>query len=148
MSITVRPNGSPEYPVYAAGGWQALWNTDQLKSIRGKGRVFLITQSGLEDPVLQPLLEAGLSEVFPEGVNDRHIIRIGQGEHNKHLNTIGPIYNHLIDCGIDRRSTLLALGGGVVGDLTGFVAATILRGVRFVQLPTTLLAAVDSSVGG
>lgn len=70
------------------------------------------------------------------------------GEKNKNLNTVQQVYEHLIKHNFDRKSFLVALGGGVVGDLTGFTAATYLRGIDFVQIPTTLLAQVDSSVGG
>lgn len=70
------------------------------------------------------------------------------GEASKSLETAGRLYDWLIHVGTERRDLILALGGGVVGDVAGFVAATFLRGVRFVQLPTSLLAQVDSSVGG
>ena len=70
------------------------------------------------------------------------------GEQSKNLDTVKNIYTYLIQNKFDRKDLLLALGGGVVGDTTGFVAATYLRGVDFVQIPTTLLAQVDSSIGG
>lgn len=70
------------------------------------------------------------------------------GEQNKNTDTIGEIYKVLIDAHFDRNDVLIALGGGVVGDMTGFAAATYLRGVRFIQCPTSLLAMVDSSIGG
>ena len=70
------------------------------------------------------------------------------GEGSKSLQTAGDLYTVLLQRGIDRKSMVVALGGGVVGDLAGFVAATILRGIAFLQVPTTLLAQVDSSVGG
>lgn len=70
------------------------------------------------------------------------------GEKSKNLDTVKEIYEFLIQNKFERKDMLLALGGGVVGDITGFVAATYLRGVDFVQIPTTLLAQVDSSVGG
>jgi 3-dehydroquinate synthase len=70
------------------------------------------------------------------------------GEKSKNLDTVKDIYTFLIENKFERKDMLLALGGGVVGDITGFVAATYLRGVDFVQIPTTLLAQVDSSVGG
>ena len=69
-------------------------------------------------------------------------------ESNKHISKVRNVYNSLIKNGADRKSVLLALGGGVVGDFSGFIAASFLRGIRFVQVPTTLLACVDSSVGG
>ena len=70
------------------------------------------------------------------------------GEENKTLDTVGNLYKTLIEHTFDRGDILFALGGGVVGDLTGYTAATYLRGIDFVQLPTTLLSQVDSSVGG
>lgn len=70
------------------------------------------------------------------------------GEENKTLNTVREIYRHLIEEKFDRKDLLIALGGGVVGDITGFAAATYLRGVDFIQIPTTLIAQSDSSIGG
>ena len=70
------------------------------------------------------------------------------GERNKHLGTVSEIYDTLIYNKFDRKDILLALGGGVVGDICGFAAATYLRGIDFVQIPTTLLSQVDSSIGG
>ena len=73
---------------------------------------------------------------------------IEPGEQSKNLSTIYEIYELLINEKFDRKSLLIALGGGVVGDLTGFCAATYLRGIDFIQIPTSLLALVDSSIGG
>jgi 3-dehydroquinate synthase len=70
------------------------------------------------------------------------------GESSKHLETVYSLYEHLIQCNFDRKDLLIALGGGVVGDLTGYGAATYLRGINFIQMPTSLLAMVDSSIGG
>jgi 3-dehydroquinate synthase len=75
-------------------------------------------------------------------------IEIPDGEQYKNLDWANAIYTALLTNAFDRKSALVALGGGVIGDLTGFVAATFMRGVPFVQVPTTLLAMVDSSVGG
>ncbi len=76
------------------------------------------------------------------------LIKILAGEKYKTLKSADDIYKKLLKNGFDRKSALVALGGGVIGDLTGFAAATFMRGVPFVQIPTTLLAMVDSSVGG
>lgn len=73
---------------------------------------------------------------------------IPSGESHKHLNSISQIYDLALENHLERNSTFLALGGGVIGDMTGFAAATYLRGVNFVQVPTTLLAMVDASIGG
>lgn len=76
------------------------------------------------------------------------VATIPAGEDHKTLEDLAPVYGTLLTAKIERSTPILALGGGVIGDMTGFVAATILRGVPFVQVPTTLLAMVDASVGG
>lgn len=77
-----------------------------------------------------------------------HICDIPDGEAYKNSATLNLIYTFLLEHQIDRRAVIIALGGGVVGDISGFAAASYMRGIRFVQVPTTLLAQVDSSVGG
>ena len=94
------------------------------------------TVSGRGKNVLSPLFETVTAFVFPAG------------EASKNLDTVKDLYTHLIENHFERKDILFALGGGVVGDLTGYAAATYLRGIDFIQLPTTLLAQVDSSVGG
>lgn len=76
------------------------------------------------------------------------VLFVPSGERHKRLCTVERLLEELASAGADRGSVLLALGGGVIGDVTGFVAAVYMRGIRYVQLPTTLLAQVDSSVGG
>jgi 3-dehydroquinate synthase len=83
-----------------------------------------------------------------EGTITEEPILIPDGERFKHLATVGRIYDALIRAGADRASAIVALGGGVTGDVAGFAAATYLRGIPVVQVPTTLLAQVDSAVGG
>ena len=75
-------------------------------------------------------------------------IEVPEGEASKSLKQVEFIYDRMLEMHCDRKSALIALGGGVVGDLTGFIAATYQRGISFIQIPTTLLAQVDSSVGG
>jgi 3-dehydroquinate synthase len=111
---------------------------------RGVGRrVFLVSNPTVFElygnEIQQALQERGF-QVTP--------LFIPEGERYKNLQTVENIYTYLIAQKADRQSTLLALGGGVTGDVVGFVAATFLRGIRYVQLPTTLLGQVDSSVGG
>lgn len=86
-------------------------------------------------------------EAIGDAIEDEPIL-IADGERFKNLQTVGRIYDALIRLNADRATTLIALGGGVVGDVAGFAAATYLRGVPVVQVPTTLLAQVDSAVGG
>ncbi|WP_408954665.1 3-dehydroquinate synthase [Natroniella sp. ANB-PHB2] len=76
------------------------------------------------------------------------VAKIGDGEEYKSLETAQQLYDEVVTAGLDRTSSILALGGGVVGDIAGFIAATYMRGINFIQVPTTLLAQVDSSVGG
>lgn len=77
-----------------------------------------------------------------------HILTMGEGEENKSLATVERLYDELLERKFERSSTVVALGGGVVGDTAGFVAATLMRGVNLVQVPTTILAQVDASIGG
>ncbi len=90
-------------------------------------------------PLCDSLGEAGIAH---------HTVLLPPGEETKDLDHFGRLAEEILAVGIERWTMLLALGGGVVGDLTGFAAATLLRGIDFVQIPTTLLAQVDSSVGG
>jgi len=82
------------------------------------------------------------------GLEDFQLIRIAAGEQHKNIETCQLIWRQMMACGLDRRSLLLNLGGGVIGDMGGFCAATFKRGMDFVQAPTTLLSQVDASVGG
>ncbi|NOL48741.1 3-dehydroquinate synthase [Pelistega europaea] len=77
-----------------------------------------------------------------------HVLELPDGEAFKNLETLNTIYTFLLSKGVDRKSVIVALGGGVIGDISGYAAATYMRGIRFIQVPTTLLAQVDSSVGG
>jgi len=76
------------------------------------------------------------------------VITIPAGDDHKNSETLATIYDRMFELGLDRSSLVIALGGGVVGDIAGYAAATFMRGIRYVQVPTTLLADVDSSVGG
>ena len=104
-------------------------------------RALVVTNETVAPLYLERAL-AGLGNVPSE-----HVI-LPDGEAHKRLETLEPVWEALLSGGFDRGCTLVALGGGVVGDMAGFAAASYQRGVDFVQLPTTLLAQVDSSVGG
>lgn len=90
-------------------------------------------------------LDAALA---PHASIPRHVVQIPPGEAHKNIETVTRIWDEALANGVDRKTLVVAFGGGVVGDLAGFAAATLLRGVRCVQIPTTLLSMVDSSVGG
>ena len=95
-----------------------------------------------------PLYAATLRKVLAARFRDVRVIELPDGEIHKDWPTLNLIFDALLAHGSDRKTVLFALGGGVVGDMTGFAAASYMRGVPFVQVPTTLLAQVDSSVGG
>jgi 3-dehydroquinate synthase len=106
-------------------------------------RVIVVT-----DDTVAPLYGARLAASFKKAGVDAQMVVVPAGENSKKFERFGVLMNELLDRRPDRKTTLVALGGGVVGDLTGFAAAVLLRGVDFIQVPTTLLAQVDSSVGG
>lgn len=102
----------------------------------------------VSDDTVAPLYGARLAASFDKAGIKAATVTVPAGESSKEFASFGRLMNELLDHRPDRRTTLVALGGGVVGDLTGFAAAVLLRGVDFIQVPTTLLAQVDSSVGG
>lgn len=131
--------GERSYPIHIGSGLLAepRWLREHIR-----GRQVLVVSNEVVAPLyLDPVLSA------LDGLQVESII-LPDGEAHKTLDTIGLIYDRLLERRHNRTTTLLALGGGVVGDMTGFAAATYQRGVDFVQIPTTLLAQVDSSVGG
>lgn len=102
----------------------------------------------ISNPTVSALHYQRLQQSLIESGFEVHLIEVPDGEEYKTLATLNDIYNQLLTRRFDRHTALIALGGGVIGDLVGFAAATFLRGVPFIQVPTTLLAQVDSSVGG
>lgn len=100
------------------------------------------------DTNVGPLYAKQVQQLLAEAGLEAAVAQIPAGESSKTLTTANELFTRAIELGLDRKSPIFALGGGVVGDLAGFVAATYMRGVPFVQLPTSLLAQVDSSVGG
>jgi 3-dehydroquinate synthase len=130
--------GDRSYPIYIGSG--ELQSADLNAHIVGQ-KVLIVTNETVA-PLYLERLEQQLS--------DRHIdsVILADGEQHKNLDTLNRIFDQLISKHHDRKTTLIALGGGVIGDMTGFAAACYQRGVAFIQVPTTLLAQVDSSVGG
>jgi 3-dehydroquinate synthase len=106
-------------------------------------KVCIITDDNVCDLYLEKIIE--ILSVITDKVS---YLVIPHGENNKNLDTISSIYNKLINDNIDRDSYLIALGGGVTGDMVGYASATYMRGNHFIQIPTTLLSQVDSSIGG
>lgn len=106
-------------------------------------RVCIVTDSNTKS-----IYENEILNLLSPYVNYMSTFTFPAGEENKTLDVVKDLYEHLIKESFDRNDVLIALGGGVVGDLTGFAAATYLRGIDFIQIPTTLLSQVDSSIGG
>jgi 3-dehydroquinate synthase len=131
--------GPRRYPIHIGSG--LLRRPEMLKPCIAGSRVAVVTNATVGPLYLEPLLKQlapwnPVSVVLPDG------------EVHKTLDGVNNIFTALLENRCDRKTTLIALGGGVVGDMTGFAAATYQRGVPFIQIPTTLLAQVDSSVGG
>ncbi len=114
-----------------------------LKDCGFNGKLVIIS-----NPVVQKLYGEALRERLSADGFQVTILSVADGEEQKSLDVAGRLYTELSDCYAERTTPILALGGGVIGDLSGFVAATYMRGVPLVQIPTTLLAQVDSSIGG
>jgi 3-dehydroquinate synthase len=108
-----------------------------------KRRVFVITDSNV-----RRLYGTAFIRSLAQSLPDPRLLDFPAGEASKSIALVSALHTALLEEGIDRASLIVALGGGVVGDIAGFAAATVLRGVDFVQIPTTLLSQVDSSVGG
>lgn len=106
--------------------------------------VVIITDDTVKQEPYLYTLESALTRA---GIVSRHL-SVPSGEHSKNITIYTTLVDSLLKEGIERRTSIIALGGGVVGDLAGFVASTTLRGLPFIQIPTTLLSQVDSSVGG
>lgn len=140
--ITVNYEQKPCYDIELQQSFQEL--PEKLKALGYENRkVCIVTDSNVGKLYLEEF-QALLEPVFSKCVS----YTFEAGESSKNTDTVGKVYEHLILNSFDRKDLLVALGGGVVGDLTGFTAATYLRGIDFVQVPTTLLAQVDSSIGG
>ena len=140
--MTVHQDGNPIYDIVMSDSFGSLATEVAKLAVEGR-RICIVTDSTVAGLYLEEVRErlAGCCKevvtfVFPAG------------EENKNLKTVQALYETLILNHLDRKDLLVALGGGVVGDLCGYAAATYLRGVSFIQIPTTLLSQVDSSIGG
>ena len=134
--------GEHRYPIILSDSFDSLGDTFKEIGILPK-KICMITDTNV-DPLYGDMVKEYLSD-FCENVI-KYAIPAGEG--SKHLETVEKIYEFCLLHQFDRQSVIVALGGGVVGDLGGFVAATYMRGIKFIQIPTTLLAQNDSSVGG
>jgi 3-dehydroquinate synthase len=129
------------YPILIGAG---LLGDPETYSVLPQGHTALIVTSA----TVAPLYAARLQDALAQRYQRIHTVVLPDGEEHKTWSTLNLIFDALMQNQCDRKTVLFALGGGVVGDMTGFAAASFMRGVPFVQVPTTLLAQVDSSVGG
>jgi len=135
--------GHDAHPVYVGAG--ALEQTGRLARKAGlaAGRALIVTDANVArlfgERVTASLAESGFTA---------RTLEVAPGEQSKSFATLEQVFDAMVEAELDRTSTVFALGGGVVGDLAGFAAATYMRGVALVQIPTTMVAQVDSSLGG
>ena len=140
--MTVSYQKKPCYDIIFERDFQAL--SEELKALDfAQKKLCIITDSNV-GALYASEVEKAVSSVCA----DTDIFTFSAGEENKNLDTVKALYSFLIEKHYTRKDCLAALGGGVTGDLTGFAAATYLRGIDFIQIPTTLLSQVDSSIGG
>lgn len=116
---------------------------DELEKINAPQKLLIVTDSNVA-----PLYADEVNKILENAGYDSEVYVFPAGEENKHMDTILGICGACVKHDMDRKSMIIALGGGVVGDMAGFAASIYMRGIRFIQLPTTLLSQSDSSVGG
>ncbi len=133
--------GDRSYPILIGSG---LLSNSAIFAQCPKATQAVIVTNTTVAPLYAAQLQAALAAHYPQV---RQVV-LPDGEAFKDWATLNQIFDHLLGHGCDRKTVLFALGGGVIGDMTGFAAASYMRGVPFVQIPTTLLSQVDSSVGG
>lgn len=132
----------PCYDIIITGDWSVL--AEEVTPFTAPERKICI----VTDSTVNGLYSDQVKECLSPLCSQVDVYSFPAGEESKNLNTVKDIYTFLIHKGYQRKDLLVALGGGVVGDTTGYVAATYLRGVDFIQIPTTLLSQTDSSIGG
>ncbi|MDM8530256.1 3-dehydroquinate synthase [Anaerolineales bacterium HSG25] len=142
MNTTTVTHPTGSYPIYLAENALAHAGA-KLADLGHTGRCAVVTNETV-GPLHGSALVASLQSAGFEPTQ----IELPDGEQFKNLDTVAQLYSQLIEAKLDRNSPVIALGGGVIGDTVGFAAASYLRGVPFVQIPTSLLAMVDASVGG
>jgi 3-dehydroquinate synthase len=140
--ITVKTEGNPPYDILLRSDFSELGAAVKALGCEGH-RICIVTDSHVA-----PFYLEEVRTLLGDCCSQVEVFTFEAGEQHKTLATIQDIYETLILAGFDRKDYLLALGGGVVGDMTGYAAATYLRGISFIQVPTTLLSQIDSSIGG
>lgn len=139
LEVKLGENGERSYPIFI--GQDLLSKTELIEPYVNGTQVLIVSNE-----TVAPLYLDKVKQTF--SAYDLQTVILPDGEQYKNLEILNSIFNALLTAKFDRTCTLVALGGGVIGDMTGFAAACYQRGVNFIQIPTTLLAQVDSSVGG
>lgn len=142
MKILNVDTGTKQYPIYIDDNYDGLLDAFKLAGLTDK-KICIITDTNVE-----PIYADRIIKLLGDNFIDVSCYAFEAGETSKNIDTICDFYKFFVEKQLDRKSVLVALGGGVVGDMCGFAAATYMRGIKFVQIPTTLLSQVDSSVGG
>lgn len=137
----VRGMGQPYDVIVQPGGFDGLGDLLRQRGLNGPAAI-------VSDENVAPLYAERISRLLRRAGIPSALVTIPAGEGHKTIVTVMELWRKFLELGLDRKSTVLALGGGVVGDLAGFAAATFMRGVNWVALPSTLLAMVDASMGG
>ena len=139
MSIISVGKGETKYNIHISGN--NFPKTVLNKHLKNKNKILIITDDGIPKNYIKKLKNI---------INNKkvYIFSLKSGEKSKSFSSYQKILNKLFELKFDRSDIVIAFGGGVVGDITGFSAATYMRGIKYIQIPTTLLAQVDSSVGG
>lgn len=144
VSIPVKIPGGFSYPIITAASLQGIITWHDMTNLIAEKSVLVLSDASVSALYLSDALSL-LGEQHPYKLES---FVISPGESTKTLLTVSAIYDFLLAHDYDRNTVIVALGGGIVGDIAGFVSASFMRGVDFIQIPTTLLAQVDSSVGG
>ncbi len=141
-NIQVNLGENRSYPIIIGNNMAKTVATFCQSSIKGK-TIAIITNTDISPLYGQSLQETLINEGF-----NTHLIPIPHGEVQKSLDTVSLLLDKLLDYQLERHDTIIALGGGVIGDIAGFVSAIYLRGINLIQMPTSLLAQVDAAIGG
>ena len=150
VSVKLDQDGQRDYPIYI--GSELVKERGDLLRKHIKGETVLIVTNETVAPlylekVKESLLLSSSSSSSSKSLRIESVV-LPDGEEHKNLDVLDLIFEKALDARLDRKTTFIALGGGVIGDMTGFAASAYQRGVNFIQIPTTVMAMVDSSVGG
>ena len=140
--LPVKNNGKPAYDIVITDSFEGLKEALAALDVTSR-KICLVT-----DDTVEKLYAKQVMEILSSCCSEVFLYRFPAGEASKNLDRVSEMYRFFIEHGMQRGDLLAALGGGVTGDMAGFAAATYLRGIRFIQIPTTLLAQVDASIGG